>query len=105
MNAEMLNHIALFVGWAAMLALVVCVIGGGYLCAYEICKAVGSRIFFPVWAWHILTAIAVIKSSKTTKKSMYIHYLFQVLRKHEERHPDLRGLLDEYAEQRISKNL
>lgn len=103
MNPETINTIALVVGWAALLALSVCALGGGYLCAYEICKAIGSRIFFPVWAWHILTTIAVIKSSKSTNKSMYVQYLFQVLGKHEQKHPDLRGLLDEYAKQRINK--
>jgi len=105
MNTEMLNMIALYVGWAAVLALVVCVLGGCYLCAYEICKAIGSRIFFPVWIWRILTTIAVIKSSKTTERGMYIRYLFQTLEDHEEKHPDLKGLLDKYAELRVSKSL
>ena len=105
MNPELFNQIALWIGYAALLLFVLCVLAFGYLCLYEMVKEIGQRVFLPVWVWHVITTISIVRLSKAEKPEAYVRYLFEMLKDKERESPELKGLLEQYSERVISSSL
>lgn len=103
MNPEYINTLALWVGFAALGALVLLVLAAGYLTAYELVKKCGERILLPLWLYHFATiAVRLRQYRPDTKKmtpeesrSLVCRFILNEVHRLEREHPEMKGLLKE----------